>query len=253
MAAAISMFLAAVLVLDPPAGSAFERPATSRPAGDQPKSAATSFPSTQPEDPLIRSLIADLGSTDFRKRMAAQNRLTELGPTALPSLIRHINDPSPEIAERVQAIVQPPSDPEMRVELAVALLATRRPEAMERGVYMMFDMPEMCCELFLARAPAMQGRDRVVGEAIAEQFRTWRGQYEAFKRHYDKTRNRDEAAAARIMKLQTDGNVVHAEAAFQLAIEALESTDVEEGDARAGSLSTQPAGTAGPSPTSRRS
>ena len=253
MAAAISMLLAAVLQLAPPGGSAAERLATSRPAGTRPDRSATSFPASQPDDPLIASLIADLGSTDFRKRTAAQQRLAELGPAARPSLILHINDPSPEIAERVQAIVQPPADPDMRVDLAVALLATRRPETMERGVYMMFDTPELCCEPFLARVPAMQGRDRVVGEAIAEQFRTWRGHYQAFQRNYEKTRKRDEASAARIRKLQTDGNVVHAEAAFQLAIEALETTDVDVGNGRETTPSTQPAGNTRLSPASQRS
>ena len=151
MAAAFCMLLIAALRLAPPAAPANERTAASRPVAVLPNNAATSQPTSQPDDPLIASLIAELGSADFRKRTAAQRRLAKFGPAALPSLIRHINDPSPEIAERIQAIVQAPADPDLRVDLAVAMLATRRPETMERAVYMMFDIPEMCCAPFLAR------------------------------------------------------------------------------------------------------
>jgi hypothetical protein len=226
MAALVFTIFAVAIGWAPPAGSANSSTATSKPATSrQAEKTAASQPTSQPDDPLIASLIADLGSTDFRKRSAAQTRLSELGPTALPSLLRHINDPSPEIAERVQALVTPPADASMRVDLAVALLATRRPEVMERAVYMMFDMPDQCCELFLVKVPAMQGGDRIVGDAIAEQFRTWRGHNEAFLRNYKKILDRDAQAAARIKKMHTDGFAVHAEAAFQTALEALESTD----------------------------
>lgn len=250
--AALFLFLAVALHSAPPAGASSHDQPGSRPVVPGSHSTATSRPTSQPDDPLIASLIAELGSADFKKRNSAQTRLSELGASALPSLIRHINDPSPEIAERVQAIVKPPVDPELRVDMAVALLATRRPETMERAVYMMFDVPELCCEPFLIRVPTMRGPDRVVGEAIAEQFRAWRGSYESFVRHYERIRTKSEEAAARIKKDQTDGNVVHAEAAFQLAIEALESSDGEAGDSGARVPATQPAGKAA-IPTSQRS
>ena len=221
MHVALSILVTAAVSMAPP-DVASTQPGSSEP----PIAAVTSRPTSQADDPLIAKLISDLGAPDFRRRNAAQARLVELRATALPMLIRHINDPSPEISSRVQAIVQPPQDPELRVELAVALLATRNPEPMEQAVYMMFDMPEACCELFLARVPGMQKQDRVVGEAIAEQFRTWRGQFAVFQRNFEKTRKRDADSAARILKMQTDGNVVHAEAAYQSALEALESNDV---------------------------
>jgi len=215
------------------------------PASKPARPTAASQPTTQPDDPLIARLIHDLGASDFRRRNAAQARLTELGVTALPSLIRHINNPSPEIADRVLAIVQPPTDPDLRVELAVALLATARPEPMERAVYMMFDMPEACCERFLRAAGEMKGRDRLVGNAIADQFRSWRGQFEVFQRHYEKTSKRDPDAAARILKMQTDGNIVHAEAAFQTALDALETAGGDRAAPGRPPPATQPARTGG--------
>ncbi len=252
MAAAFLLYVAIALQSAPPAGASLRDQPGSRPVVPGTSGKATSRPTSQPDDPLIASLIADLGSADFKKRNAAQTRLSRLGPSALPSLIRHINDPSPEIAERVQAIVQPPVDPDLRVDMAVELLATRRPENMERAVYMMFDVPELCCEPFLSRVPAMRGPDRVVGDAIAEQFRTWRGHYEIYRRNYERTLKRSEEAAARIKKIQTDGNVVHAEAAFQLGLEALESSDGGAGGSGVTLPSTQPAGKAA-TPTSQRS
>lgn len=253
MAAASVILIVAAIGSGPPASNTGQVAPASRPFNQASHQSAASQPASRPDDPLIESLIAELGASDFRRRTAAQNRLIELGAAALPGLIRHVNDPSPEIAERVQAIVQVPVDPEMCVDLAVALLATRRPEKMERGVYMMFDKPELCCELFLARVSGMQGRDRAVGEAVAEQFRTWRGQYTVFLRHYEKMRKRSEESAAKILKLQTDGNAVNAEAAYQLALEALESTDGRIHDAGQNPAATQPALRAGQAPTSQRS
>jgi len=241
MAAAICIFIFAALQLAPPAPGASLNPSDSRAHDQGENQSATSKPSSQPEDPLIESLIAELGATDFRRRTAAQKRLTELGAAALPGLIRHINNPSPEIAERVQAIVQVPVDPSMRVDLAVALLATRRPEAMERAVYMMFDTPEPCYEPFVARVAAMKGRDRVVGEAIAEQYRAWHGHYLAFKRNNEKSRNRSEEATANLKKLQAETTLVHAEAAFQLGLEALESTEPGAGGRGPSAPTSQPA------------
>lgn len=253
MAAALFMLMSAALQLAPPVPGAALAPPDSGAYEQGSNQSATSNPTSRPEDPLIESLITELGATDFRRRTAAQKRLTELGAAALPGLIRHINNPSPEIAERVQSIVQTPVDPSMRVDLAVALLATRRPEAMERAVYMMFDTPEPCYEPFVARVATMKGRDRVVGEAIAEQYRAWHGHYLAYKRNNEKSRNRSEEATAHLKKLQTETTLVHAEAAFQLGLEALESTEPGAGGRGPSATTSQPADGVRPIPASQGS
>lgn len=233
MAASVLLVLFAATLL------ADDSPVASQPANRA--NAVTSQPTTGPDDRLIAQLISELGSSDFRIRNAAQARLKELGATALPSLIKHVNNPSPEIANRVMALVQTPKDAGLRVELAVALLATRRHEPMERAVYMMFDSPEACCELFIDAVPAMTGRDRLVGNAIAEQFRSWRRQFDIFKRQYDKIRPRDADSAERLLAGEIKGRAYHAEAAFQMGLDALETGEGTSGDAPPAQATTRPA------------
>lgn len=54
----------------------------------------------------ITGLMQDLGSPEFAKRQAAQEKILAMGPAALPQIAPKVNDADPEVAERAKAIVQ---------------------------------------------------------------------------------------------------------------------------------------------------
>jgi hypothetical protein len=76
----------------------------------------------------LRSLLPQLGSDDYAKRIAASRGVLEFGPPALPYLRRALNDPDEEIKERVRiaiAALEPKSNPAVNVAVA-RLLRNRR-------------------------------------------------------------------------------------------------------------------------------
>lgn len=169
----------------------------------------------------VARLVSELGSARFQGRESAQRQLEGLGGAAMPFLVEHINDPDPEVAARVSALIRSPRDPALRVDVAVRLLETCHPDWMERAVFMLFEEPAEVCDAFIARAGERTGVHGAVFGAVAERFESWKRQDEVFNRHYERIRRKNPEGAARLLEMHRGGFMYEAEAAYHAAVEAL--------------------------------
>ncbi len=170
----------------------------------------------------VHALARQLGDADYKKRESAQRRLEAMGPAALPHLLPFINDPEPEIADRVAALFQRPADPRIRVEAAVRLIRTAEPDLIEMGVYMLFVTPAVDYPLFVEGARGASPPFDAAFAEIAEQLEMLVRQEEVTLHHYEKHRKDKPEAAERIRASYEDLKLARAEAAYWCALEAIE-------------------------------
>lgn len=201
-----------------PIGRPTTRPVTGRATTTQP-TAATRPPNAE----SIRRLVLQLGAPEYRLRQAAQEKLADLGGTALPVLADFIDSPNDEIANRVAALIRRPSDPVLRVEIAVRLLATTDPDRMEPAVYMLFEDPIEDCDRFAARVRNAEGRRRAVFDAVAGQLAEWKKNTERFRKRRARLLREKPEAAAKELKMQKESKFYQAEAAYWQAVDAAET------------------------------
>jgi len=87
-------------------------------------------PARDPDAKVVKQLIADLSSGEFRTRETATKRLIELGPLALPYLRAASKKPdSAEAGRRLEACIEKLSDP---VPPPASLQAIRAIAVLER-------------------------------------------------------------------------------------------------------------------------
>ncbi|MFQ5429136.1 MAG: hypothetical protein ACE5E1_02400 [Phycisphaerae bacterium] len=153
--------------------------------------------------------MLQLGAPEYRLRQAAQEKLADLGGTALPVLADFIDSPN--------------GDPVLRVEIAVRLLATTDPDRMEPAVYMLFEDPIEDCDRFAARVRNAEGRRRAVFDAVAGQLAEWKKNTERFRKRRARLLREKPEAAARELKMQKESKFYQAEAAYWQAVDAAET------------------------------
>lgn len=200
-------------------------PPASQPAGKSPiTTRPTTTAATQPavNQAQVRRLVKQLGARKYADRQTAQKRLAALGEAALPHLVEFIDSPDAEIASRVSALMTRPKDPNLRVEVAVRLLSTANPDHMETAVYMLFESPLEDCERFIERTKDAKGIQRVIFDPVAEQLENWKRLTEIFNRNYERFSREKPEAAARILELHRGSKYYQAEAAYWLAVAAME-------------------------------
>lgn len=211
---------------------------------------ATAAPTTQPDfERRVHTLVKALGSSVYRERERAQLELARMGEAAVPVLVEFIGDPNPEIANRVTALIKRPSDPALRVETAVRLIATADPDHIELGVYMLFESPLEDYDLLIQRTSSLSGIQKATFVPIIEQMTQWRA---ITIRHLERQKmllleNRIEVAANE-RNLHAGTMYYQAEAALMMAIDAA----LDYGSPQADELpraATQPAPTTRPART----
>jgi len=74
-----------------------------RPAGASISPASGSFENT--DEAMIKQLIEQMGSRKYKTREKAYKRLKAMGPAAIPSLARYRGHEDPEIAGRIEALI----------------------------------------------------------------------------------------------------------------------------------------------------
>lgn len=195
----------------------------------------------------VKQLIARLGSPDFKTRESAQTALERLGEAAMPTLVEYVGHKNPEIANRVAALIRRPSDPELRVETAIRLMATADPDWMEMGVYMVFASPLEDYDLLAARAVESKGIERAILQPVVEQLKEWRGitliHQEFVKKH---------TALGNTEKIKTQeelhqGSMYYqAESALAYAVEA--AIEFKPVDGNEAAPTTRPVATSRPTP-----
>lgn len=193
------------------------------PSNDQP---TTTAPATQPavSDAVrgeVERLIKQLGSRRFKDRESAQTKLAEMGDDAAALLVPHITSRDPEVAARVAAVLGTPSNPRVRVELALRLITSTDANWMERGVHMLFQSPRETAELFMERTGSARGRDRVIFEPIREQFEAWQRMERMFQEHYGRVKDKNPERAEALRKSHEESALYCAEAAYWGAQDAL--------------------------------
>lgn len=222
---------------DSPDAVRAQRPSiqTASAPASQRSDAATSRP--QPDQSIegrLRKLILRLGSADYRQRERAQGEIRRLGESAMPVICEYLSDPNPEIADRVFALVRRPRDAGNRIELAVRLLATGKPDRMERGVYMIFESPMTDYDLFVARTAGAKGLEQVIFEPVAEQMKNWRDQTVLFEKRQEMLQSEGKRAQAlREREMHEAGMYYEAEAAYWTAVDAAQeyrAKPTESGD-----------------------
>lgn len=227
----IVLFLACLPLSSPLFGTPDESAAVRIPASS---TQAASAPTTQCSDVAtsrprndesvegrLRKLILRLGSQDYRQRERAQGEIRRLGESAMPVICEYLSDPNPEVADRVFALVRRPRDAGDRIELAVRLLATGKPDRMERGVYMIFESPMTDYDLFVARTAGAKGLEQVIFEPVAEQLKNWRDQTVLFEKRQEMLQSEGKRAQAlREREMHEAGMYYEAEAAYWTAVDA---------------------------------
>jgi hypothetical protein len=204
------------------------RPTTSSPASapsaSMPASEPTSRSAADLVSPEIRAkvdrLVGELASAEFTVREKAQQQLAAMGEAAMLPLMKHVNCPDLEVAERVSTLIVRPSNPEIRIEVAYSLLATGKSHLMEPAVYMLFREPLVDCEKFAARVQTSSGLARAVCDPVLEQLKTWKMQTEIFRRNYERFLKTKPDAAEQQARLHEGSEIYAAEAAFWQAVDA---------------------------------
>jgi hypothetical protein len=54
---------------------------------------------------LVDKLVTQLGAGDFRSRREARNELEELGASAIPAMMKHADNPDPEVRETLKELI----------------------------------------------------------------------------------------------------------------------------------------------------
>lgn len=184
---------------------------------------ATSAPTSRPEDrDIVEKLVAQLGAREFKLREQAQRELAGLGESALAYLVPHVTSKDPEVAARVASLLGTPTDPALRVELAIRLIESTDPDWLERGVHMLFKNPEESYALFMERTASSRGVLRAICAPIREQFESWKRLDKVFQRTYSRMKEKDLERAEQMRKSHAESSMYCAEAAYWSALEALE-------------------------------
>ncbi len=203
---------------------------SSRPSGASPPTATASAPTSQSAALIVQPelqakvdrLVAGLASPSFKERESAQTELRKLGEAAMLPLLKYIDSPDLEVAERVSTLVVRPTNPEVRIEVAYRLLTTGRPHLMEPAVYMLFEEPLVDFEPFARRARSARGLAQAVAEPVVEQLKSWKTQTEIFQRNYERFLKTKPEAAEQQSRLHEGSEVYNAEAAYWQAVGAAE-------------------------------
>lgn len=231
---------ATIVIASVPQAPTSTRPApTSRPAATAPTSAPRRVPDEQ-----VRRWARMLGSSDFRARTDAHRRLSELGEEAMPVLVEFIDDRDTEVANRVAALVVVPRDPRLRAKVGAKLLVTGRPEQMQQGAYMLFDDARGTEAFFEEHVRAAAEPDQQVLRTVANELSQWNRITAATERNLERIRAKNPEAADRIWRSHLEGRGLHAEAAYQLALDVL-YTRLEEGAREPSPIAERPV-TSGP-------
>lgn len=203
--------------------------------GFGPTSQPASRPMTRPASrPEVARLVTELGSPDFKSREAAHRRLAAMGDAISAELIEYVADPNEEIASRVVALLGKPKDPAVRVEVAVRLLSTADPDWMEKGVYLLFESPNEILDLYFERTKHARGVERVIFDIVGERLRSWKKMNDIFQAHYARAKEKNPAAAERLLQSNRESNLYDAEAAYWSAVEAVaDYRDPQGGELRA--------------------
>jgi hypothetical protein len=185
---------------------------TIRPAAAQEKS----------REPInIDDLVRQLGDPRFAHREIAQERLSALGESALDSLLAHLDDPDPEIARRVLAILPAPATPEGRAEVAVRLLAIGSRDHLRRAVVILFADPSAeMVDAFEQAAVRAGGAAAAVAEPILEQLQNWRVQDDRIQRLVRDRGEEGGPGLERLLRSHAETPAYLAEAAYWSALEA---------------------------------